>query len=300
MPPRFSLPLLLPLLPACSSGQAPEIPFEFSGHIFFHATVNGDSARLLYDPIDNLMLDRQFVLRRPGWNRTWREIGYPAPAMAAGGGEAEVEVTFADSVVIALGDIRRTLPRIPVIPLDSMMGHAVAGQVDGLLGTTFFRDHALHFDFTRQMVRLLDPETIDTAGWQVLPLIVTGARASTMLAVTWPDGTRDSLRSQVDVGMSATFRVVTREVNERNLSRLATSSTLDTLGRGLGGTLRSLRVDGARVEIGGLTSEPATVWLAREPTGADADPPYDALIGLGLLSRFEVIYDPGRGRMLVR
>lgn len=298
MPHRLSLLLLL--LPACSPAQAPELPFEFDGHIFFHATINGDTARLLYDPVDGVMLDRAFVLRRPGWHRTWRDIGYATRPTASGGGPDEVEVSFADSVVVELGTMRRHFPRVPVIPLDSMLGDAAAGQVDGLLGTTVFHDVALHLDFTRQRARLLDPDNVDTTGWQVLPLLLTGARASTMIAVTWPDGSRDSLRTQVDLGMSSTLRISTREVNARSLTRHATSTTPDTLGRGLGGTLQSLRVDGARIEIGGLASEPTTIWLAREPTGADADPPYDALLGLGVLSRFEVIYDPGRGRMLVR
>lgn len=298
MPPRLSLVLLL--LPACTSSQAPELPFEFDGHIFFHATINGDSARLLYDPVDGLMLDRQFVLRRPGWHRTWRDIGYAARPTARGGGAGEVEVTFADSVVLELGTLRRHFPRTPVIPLDSMMGDAISGQVDGLLGTTLFNDVALQLDFTRQRARLLDPEAVDTTGWQVLPLIVTGARATTMLEITFADGSRDSLRAVIDLGMVPEFRISTREVNARNLTRHATSTTADTLGRGLGGTLTSLPADGVTLSVGGLKTTPFRAWLAREPTGADADPPYDALLGLAALSQFDVIYDPGRERMLVR
>ena len=288
------------LLPACAPAQAPGLQ-QLDPILVSHPTrLDRDAARPLYVPIDNLRLVRQFVPRRPGWRRTWRDIGYPARATARGGGGDEVEVTFADSVTLELGEMRRFLPRVPVIPLDSMLGNAADRQVDGLLGTTFFGDQALQLNFTTLRAQLLDPATIDTTGWQVLPLIVTGPRATTMLQVTWPDGSHDSLRTLIDLGMSATLRVSTRETNARNLTRHATSTTADTLGRGLGGTLTSLPVEGTTVQFGKLTSEPFRTWLAREPTGADANPPYDALIGFGVLARFEIIYDPGNERMLVR
>jgi hypothetical protein len=286
------------LLPALLPAQAPTIPFEFAGHIFFHATVNGDSARLLYDPVDGVILDRTFVLRRPGWNRDWRALGHTGPTRAGGAGPARVEVTFADSVTLTLGPIRRTFDRVPVIPLDSMMGDAVTGRPDGLLGTTVLADHAVQFDFTTRTATLHDPATIDTTGWQVLPLEFIGARIITPIAITIADTIRHSMTAVVDLGMAPGFRVSTREVDARRLLRHAGRNR--TVGRGLGGMLLSVTLANVRIHLGDITTAPMEISLAREPTGADADPPYDALLGLGVLSRFDVIYDPSNARLLVR
>lgn len=278
--------------------QARQIPFEFDGHIFFHARVNGDSARLLYDPVDGLFLDRRFALARPGMNRDWRAIGALGPTMVGGAGAAELEVSFADSVVLELGPVRRTFPRLPVIPLDSMMSGAIAGRVDGLLGTTLLAEHAMRFDFAARLAQFLDPATLDTTGWQVLPLEFVGARAITTIVLSVGDSIEHSMRAVVDWGMSPTLRVSTREVNARQLLRHAGTRTEG--GRGLGGNLESVVWSGVTVRLGELATAPIDVLLAREPTGGDADPPYDALLGLGLLSRLDVIFDPGNARMLVR
>jgi hypothetical protein len=277
---------------------AGQVPFEFDGHIFFHALVNGDSTRLLYDPVDGLMLDRRFVLARPGMHRDWRAMGDGGPTRVRGAGAAEVEVTFADTVLLELGPIRRSFPRLPVIPLDSMMTGAIAGRADGLLGTGLLAGYALQLDFATRIAHFHDPATIDTTGWLVLHLEFDGAKAVTPITISVGDSIRHTLRAQVDLGMSPGFRVSTREVNARRLLRH--SGLRRRYGRGLGGIISSVLWGNVTVHLGDMTTRPMTILLAREERGADADPPYDALLGLGVLSQFDVIYDPSNARMLLR
>ena len=79
-----------------------------------------------------------------------------------------------------------------------------------------------------------------------------------------------TLRAQIDLGMSPSLRISTREVNARELLRHADSR--NTGGRGLGGELTSVVWEGVTVQLGAVTSPPIDVLLARESTGADADP----------------------------
>jgi hypothetical protein len=80
----------------------------------------------------------------------------------------------------------------------------------------------------------------------------------------------------VDFGMSPNFRVSTREVNRRNMMRHAGREM--AMGRGLGGMLFSRTLRNVRLVLGGLTTPKLEIDLAREPTGGDADPPYDAAV----------------------
>jgi len=307
--PRLALLSIVLLLPARATAQAPGLhlaarqpvavlPMDYDGHIFVTATVNGLPARLLLDPVAGLMLDRQYAQARPGWYHDWRELGMQGPTMVGGGGGAEVEVTWADSVRLQLGSFERFFPRTVVIPLDSMMGDAIHGQPDGLFGTGLLRDYAVHLDFANSRLELFDPATVDTTGWQVLPLTFLGARATTTVEITIADTIHHTLRTQVDLGMAPAFRVTTRETNARHLLRHAGGRR--TSGRGLGGNLLSVQLGDVTIRLGELTAGPMEISLAREPRGADADPPYDALMGLGLLSQFDVIYDPSNARLLVR
>lgn len=281
-----------------ASTVAQAIPFEYDGHIFFTADVNGVATRLLYDPVDGVFLDRRFVQAQAGWHRSWRDLGDAGPTMVGGAGPAQVEVTFTDAIAVTVGNVTRTFPRAPVIPLDSMMSGAIAPPVHGLLGTTFFGDHAVHFDFATRAAHLLDPATLDTAGWIVVPLTFLGARAIAPITITIADTVAYTLRAAVDWGMAGTLRVTTATTNRLRLLRHAGGKR--TTSTGLGGGLYSVELGDVVIGIGAANTAPMDIDLARERSGGDANPPYDALLGLGVLSRFDVIYDPGGERMLVR
>ncbi len=293
--------LLVSLLMVASTGaaQAPlAIPVTFDGHLFVHAMINGAPARLLYDPVDGVMLDRGYVQARPGWHRDWRAAGRRGPTMVGGAGPAQVEVTFADSVTLVLGAITRHYTQVHVIPLDSMLQEAIPGPLHGLLGTTVLHDYAVQFDFAGQRLLLHDPATLDTTGWQVMPLTMLGARAITPVTITIADTLSYTLRAAVDWGMVGPLRVTTAATNRLRLLRHAGRTR--SIGAGLGGMLHSVLLDNVVVQLGAAETAPLEVELAREPSGGDANPPYDALLGLGALSRFDVIYDPTNARLLVR
>lgn len=277
---------------------AQAIPFDFDRHIFFTAEINGVTARLLYDPVDGVFLDRRFVQTQPNWHRDWRALGDAGPTMVGGAGPQQVEVTFTDSLSVSVGPVTRSFPRAPVIPLDSMMAGAIAPPVHGLLGTTFFGDRAVRFDFAARIAHLLDPASIDTTGWTVLPLTMLGARAIVPITITIADTISYTLRAAVDWGMVGPFRVTTAATNRLRLLRHAGGKR--TIGSGLGGALHSVELGNVVIALGDVETAPLDVELARELSGGDASPPYDALLGLGALSRFEVIYDRAGGRLLVR
>jgi hypothetical protein len=116
-------------------------------------------------------------------------------------------------------------------------------------------------------------------------------------AIELADGRLHELTLLLDFGMAGGIRISTRYVDEHRLDeRLATTVPQD-METGLGGSLESLETTAASVRLGEATWRDVPVRLARETHGADADPPWDALIGVGLLKNHRLVYDPAGDRL---
>lgn len=50
--------------------------------VYVHATINGQPARLVLDPVPGVMLDRDFVRRSGLRHLTWQDEGAPAPILS--------------------------------------------------------------------------------------------------------------------------------------------------------------------------------------------------------------------------
>jgi hypothetical protein len=181
------------------------------------------------------------------------------------------------------------------------MSNAIGRRVDGLFGVDLIGTSMVFFDYERKELVLHDPSTfVRPAGYDSLPVRRHGARVAVPLTIALTP--TDTIRGQfvLDFGMGGTLRLTTHFVDSLDLARRLTRLVSNNSETGLGGALSSMMTRVHGVRLGSTTMPNVVVSLARERTGGDAHPPYDGLIGIGLLRRLDMYYHHDRGVVYVR
>lgn len=283
-----------------STGEAQVLPFDFVHHIYIPVLINGEEANLLFDPIQDILLDSRFARSHDIPLIGGEEAGYGGPVRAGGAGPREHLVQFARNISLEAGGQIYGYSLTPAIPLDSMMASSLGRHVDGLLGINVFSDFVLAFDFPGERI-LLQPHLDFEPPPGAAPLSISWIRRRPTVTLTYGAGKRTSHgRFLLDFGMGGTVRFTTTHTDSTDLlSRL--HPTFATEGEsGLGGSLESRAARLPRLSVGTFNLDSLVVTLAREKSGADFNPPWDGLVGLGLLSRFDIWLDLDSNRLWLR
>lgn len=295
--------LLLMMLGALAQPQPnPQIiRFVFTGHILIPARLaDAYDAMLLYDPVQGVMLDQDFVRRSGMRTYSGPELGLGV-VRAGGAGAAEYDVRFARDLKINAPPVLLTQPLAPVIPLDSAMAPSIGRHVDGLFGVDLLQRYLVEFDFGKQYLVLHDSARHELiGGYSKLPMRRHGARVAVPLTIVVSNV--DTIRGNfvLDFGMSGTLRLSTRFTDSLNLLARIGPSVRSNAEHGLGGALSSVVTRMKAVRIGDVVFSDVVTSLAREASGGDANPPYDGLIGLDLIRRLRILYRHSDGLVLVR
>jgi membrane-associated protease RseP (regulator of RpoE activity) len=101
----------------------------------------------------------------------------------------------------------------------------------------------------------------------------------------------------LDFGMAGTVRLTTRFTDSNRMVDAVGAVVTSRSESGLGGALESVIGRLASLSLGAIELRQPVVSLARERTGGDAAPPYDGLIGIGVLRRFRVFFDQAGSRV---
>ena len=291
---------LLGPTPNVDAQSAPRaIPIVVIDHVFVPSLIAGRSATLLLDPVEGLMLDRGFARRHAIPAVGGEAAGLGAPVRAGGAGAAEHEVLFARNLVVSLGERRLDVPLAPVIPLDSMMAPALGHHVDGLLGLDLL-DGIVEIDFDRQAMRVHDrTRFVIPEGATVLPARLLAGKPIVETALRTADGASRRAAMVLDFGMAGTVRLTTRFTDANRMIDAVGPVVTSRSESGLGGALESVIGRLASLSLGAVELREPVVSLARERTGGDAAPPYDGLVGIGVLRRFRVFFDLAQSRVVL-
>lgn len=196
-----------------------------------------------------------------------------------GAGAGTVKVRYCDSLSYKLSVTQTLVPRSDLINISG----AVPGQkVDGLLGYDFFTKYVVEIDYRTRVIRLYDPRQYHYAGkGSVIPISfvkkITHLRARVKVSGQ-PLTEKDYA---IDTGSSDA-------VNDKLLNVAAGDNKEVTGGVGVG---QPFKIVEGRVEILQLGSY--TIHNLPGVSGADK-------IGGGLLSRYTVVFDYARGRMILQ
>ena len=287
--------------PAGAPAQAAlrTIPIVVIDHVFVPSLIAGRPATLLLDPVEGLMLDRGFARRHAIPAVGGEAAGLGAPVRTGGAGAAEHEVLFARALAVTIGDRRHDVPLAPVIPLDSMMAPALGHHVDGLLGLDLL-DGVVEIDFDRGRMRVHDRvRFVVPEGATVLPARLLAGKPIVETIVRTSDGASRPAAMVLDFGMAGTVRLTTRFTDANQMIDAVGPLVTSRSETGLGGALESVIGRLASLSLGAIELRGPVVSLARERTGGDAAPPYDGLIGIGVLRRFRVYFDLPRSRVVL-
>jgi hypothetical protein len=275
------------------------IPIVVIDHVFVPSLIAGQPATLLLDPVEGLMLDRAFARRHAIPAVGGEAAGLGGPVRAGGAGAAEHEVLFARGLAVSVGDRRLDVRLAPVIPLDSMMAPALGHHVDGLLGLDLL-DGIVEVDFDRRVMRVHDRARFAMpAGAAVLPARLLAGKPIVETAIRTADGATRRAAMVLDFGMAGTMRLTTRFTDEHRMVDAIGSVVTSRAESGLGGALESVIGRLASLSLGTIELREPIVSLARERTGGDAAPPYDGLIGIGVMRRFRVFFDLAGARVVL-
>ncbi|MDX1625203.1 MAG: hypothetical protein R3323_01705 [Wenzhouxiangellaceae bacterium] len=287
-------------LPAAQAGDCTGARVEIDALIRVPVTISGHPARLALDPIGRVLLDREFVAGTGIETVDSLAAGFGPEARIGGAGGEEQVPRFAMDQQLSVAGLERALEPVIVVDLRGPLGGPLA-DLDGLLGTELFAGRVLDLDLPGRCLELVAlAEFRPPDGVAEIPVERMRNRPVVPARMTLPDGETVQLDLLLDFGMSGTLRVSTRVVDALGLAGRLETEAPERAETGLGGRLESLQARVPRLAVGpsgqaGWSDVPIT--LARETEGADADPPWDALIGIGLLRDRRVLYDPAGNRL---
>lgn len=169
---------------------------------------------------------------------------------------------------------------------------------DGVIGYSLLGHYAVEVDYGSGRLRLYDAETFaPAAGWVSVDLRFKDNRVPWMdIAVAGAGGPPETLAAYIDFASSETVELLEREANAFTLPP---TGQRKLLGRGLSGDVFGKPARLSRVRVGPFTLQdvPAMVTPAEARSKQEGA---DAVVGNGLLSRFDLVFDYAHGKLHLR
>jgi hypothetical protein len=270
-------------------------PFDlYGGDIRFRCRVNGHDTYMLLD--DGFMWDSLLLWGGPevdslGLVYDDEEVGVVGGAT----GDAEVVARTASGITVAFPGVEFTGQTAVVSPAasgNSAMWQGSIGQVSAML----FKHFVVAIDFDDRTIALFDPRTFSWDGsgaavtWEPMGFGPWKIPATIGLA-----GRRVPLDLMMDLGYNDQLRIATG--GEHNLSAPPGATPAS-----LGVNIQGVETRGHRgyldyVDIGGYEVRNVEAGFVLKE---QADHTYhEAMVGLGLLSRFNLVFDYSRRTLFV-
>jgi predicted aspartyl protease len=268
------------------------IPFDGSNrHITFQAKVNDrDGVWLVLDTgAGGSVIDAKLAA----------SLGLVAEgvhhALGAGGPE---EGSTVHGVNVELPGFELRDQTMSTLPLGSLAAQA-GRPLDGVLGYPVFERCVVEIDYAKQCVNLFDADDYKYKGSGVsLPLTFKDNLPYVKAKVVLSDGRSISGKFVIDTGASTSL-ILTTSTTKREGVESSLGKTMTVQARGVGGAKTIVMGRIARLQLGEFTlAEPITALQPPGPGIVSAEGTVGN-IGAGILSRFKVILDYRRRRMIL-
>lgn len=262
-----------------------KIPFEiFRGDIRFEAEINGRKVRLLLD--NGFLWDQLLFFGSPLVDSLGLE--YDGEAAVEGSGEGEpVQSRTASGITISFPDVEFTEQTAIITPYSSGIANLWWGA-EGQVSATFLKHFIVEIDFDDMIIIFIEPDKFHYQGngveLQMAPLL-PGAWGIPATLETCDDR-RFTLDLMMDLGYGDAL-----ELSRDGPHNITTPDNAieASLGFGVQGETRGYFGRVCCVEIGGYRLDSVVAgFVAPEYTG---NMYHEAMIGMELMSRFNIIYD---------
>jgi predicted aspartyl protease len=269
-------------------------PFELSaGKIFLEVTVNGRGPYpfVMDTGSPATIIDSDLA----------EELGLRVTPMGqvGGAGEGSAKMFGVNDVRLEFGGIDLGSNPMMGVNINATISGYSGREVRGLIGNDFIWSHLVEIDYGGRTVTVRDPKKWAYSGDGAI--IPARRRGHTFISgqVVPEGGEPIKARFLVDTGAGLTVSLTSPFVTKHDLVDLAAPPIEATVGFGLGGEVRHpvCRLD--RITVGGVEVSRPWASLSDDRAGAAASRDFDAILGGEILSRYTVIFDGPRGRMIL-
>jgi hypothetical protein len=271
-----------------------EIPFDvYRGDIRFRGEINGHPVHLLLD--DGFMWDPLLFWGGPEVD----SLGLEYDGQATIGGsdeEGAIPSRTASGITMSFPGVEFADQTAVITPYSSGVSKMWEGSV-GQVSATFFKHFVVDIDFDEMVITLIEPEQFEYRGggagipWNPLGFGPWAIPAKLGLA----DGRSVSLDLMMDLGYNSQLEISTTGEHEIAIPEQALPAGL---GRNIQGEETLGHIGRVRsVQIGGYEVKGVLAAFVSDEDSADMFS--EVMIGLGLLSRFNLVFDHSGQRLFV-
>lgn len=285
-----ALPLLVCVTPAGAQNRLlAEIPIELAHNkTILPVTVGGSTLRLILDsgmPYDGVLV---FDTAKVDLTR------FPNLAQARIGGAGQGDGTGAlhdPTAGFSIGPVSFDGQAVIILATDIYKGF----PNDGVIGYSVLGHYAVELDYGAGRMRLYEAETFSPeAGWASVDLYFKDNRVPWMdLRVATADEAPVALAAYIDFASGEALELLERDTNA---FRMPATTADRLLGRGLSGDIYGKEGRVSRILVGPFVLEDMAVMVTPAAVRSKQDGA-DAVVGSGLLTRFDVIFDYAHGKI---
>ncbi len=269
-------------------------PFQvYKGDIFFRGEINGREVRMLLD--DGFMWDQLLFWGSPYIDSLG--LSYDGDVTIGDDDDPDaIRSRTASGITIKFPGVEFTEQTAVVTPYSSGVSHSWSGS-EGQVSCTFLKHFVVDINFDKMIITLIEPHKFVYQGngtaipWQPMGFGPWSIPATLDLA----DGRSVSLKLMMDLGYTDQLQIATKGEHKIPVPVKAVPASLGFnihLEETTGHTARV-----SRVKIGDYVLDDVVVsFVAAE----QQDHTYhEVMVGLGLLSRFNLVFDYTRQRMFI-
>jgi predicted aspartyl protease len=270
------------------------IPFKLHrGDILLEGgRVNGRDVRMMLD--NGMLWDQLLFFGGPRVDSL--ALAYDGEIDVGGPGEGDaVKSRTASGIAISFPGVEFTGQSAVITPSSAGFADWWAGT-EGQVSATFLKHFVVGIDFDQMIITLTEPRSFrySGAGIEVPMKPIEGGYWAIPGTIELADGRRVALDLAMDLGYNDYLQIDPREANRLAAPERALEASL---GFGAQGETRGSIGRVRAVEIGKYRlSDLLTGFVAPDDTGEVTT---EALIGLGLFSRFNIVYDYPGHRMFL-
>jgi len=284
----FTMPAAAPKDFAIAGGLASTtVPFTLvNGHIYLQVKLDGQGPFLVLCDTGGANIVTPDVAKSLG-------LASAGAIQGRGVGEKSEDVGLTKVRKLEVGDASLADQVFAVYPLGGLAeAEGVAAQ--GLIGYEVFKRFVVEIDYERGRLTLVLPDTFTYKG--------SGTAVSFKFNDRIPqvEGEIDGVpgKFDIDTGSRASLTILAPFAVKHNLKERYGAKVEAVTGWGVGGSTRGLITRAGILKLGGVEVRGPVTELSLQTKGAFVDPYVAGNVGAGVLQRFNLIFDYGRGRII--
>ena len=291
-----ALPQIVSALPRGAEPTAVVIPFELvTRHILIKVRINNsDPLWFIFDTGDKVAIVDLERAKSLGLNLQGAvNVGGAGPGTLRGSYVRDASL----GVVGLEGNNQPVVMAIPLQSMQSKFGH----DIDGIIGADFIKRFVVEVDYPARVLRLHDRDKFEYSGpGETIPTNLNSGGHPIISADVTVAG-RPPLKAKfvIDVGSGGSLVLHRPFVEQEGLLEPGPKTIKSLGGGGAGGkvTGRSGRI--TELRIGTFKIENPLTLFSQDQAGAFASSEIQGNIGQQILSKFKVLLDYSRGRIIL-